>query len=79
MTFLSNSVIPLICFSQILNEGSFGFVLFEDLQKACDAVRHNILLKILEYYGIRSMCNDWFKYYLSDHKQFVCINGYNSD
>ena len=25
------------------------------------------------------LCNDWFKSYLSDCKQFVSINGYNSD
>ena len=30
-------------------------------------------------YGIRGVCNDWFKSYLSDRQQFVSINGYNSD
>ena len=38
-----------------------------------------ILLHKLEYYGIRGVCNDWFKSYLSDHKQFVSINGSNSN
>ena len=33
----------------------------------------------LEYYRIRGACNDWFKTYLSDRKQFVSINGYNSN
>ena len=50
-----------------------------DLQKAFDTVDHKILLHKLEYYGIRGVCNDWFKSYLSDGTQFVSINGYNSD
>ena len=48
-----------------------------DLKKTYDTVHRNILLKMLEYYGIRRVFNDWFKSNLSDHKQFVCINGYN--
>ena len=49
------------------------------MQKAFDTVDQKILLHKLEYYGIRGACNDWFKSYLSDRKQFVSINGYNSD
>ena len=64
---------------QSLDEGSFGCGIFVDLQKAFDTVDHKILLHKLEYYGIRGVCNDWFKSYLSDRKQFVSINGYNSD
>ena len=40
---------------------------------------HKILPHKLEYYGICYVCNGWFKSYLSNHKQFVSINGYNSD
>ena len=61
------------------DEGSFGCVIFVDLQKAFDNVDHKTLLQKLEYCGIRGVCNDWFKSYLSDRKQFVSINGYNSD
>ena len=64
---------------QTLDEGSFGCGIFVDLQKAFDTVDHKILLHKLEFYGIRGVCNDWFKSYLSDRKQFVSINGYNSD
>ena len=61
------------------DEGSFGCCIFVDLQKAFDTVDDKILLQKLEFYGIRGVCNDWFKSYLSDRKQFVSINGYNSD
>ena len=33
----------------------------------------------LEYYGIRGVRNDLFKSYLSYRKQFVFINGHDSD
>ena len=62
-----------------LDGGSFGCDIFVDLQKAFDTVDHKILLYKIEYHGIRGICNDWFKSYLSDRKQFVSINGYNSD
>ena len=64
---------------QSLDEGSFGCGISVDLQKAFDTVDHKILLHKLEYYGLRGICNDWFKSYLSDRKQFVSVNGYNSD
>ena len=60
-------------------EGSFSCGIFVDFQKAFDTVDHKILLHKLEYYEIRGICKDWFKFYLSDRKQFVSINGYNSD
>ena len=47
--------------------------------KGIYTVDHKILLRKLEYYGICGVCNDWFKSYLSDRKQFVSINDYNSD
>ena len=49
-----------------------------DLQKAFDTVDHEILLSKLDYYGIRGISNIWFKSYLSNRKQFVSINGYDS-
>ena len=52
--------------------------IFIDLQKAFDTVNHEILLLKLEYYGFRGIVNDWFKSYLSDRKQYVSVNGFNS-
>ena len=49
-----------------------------DLQKVFDTVDHEILLSKLDYYGIRGISNCWFKSYLSNHKEFVSINGYDS-
>ena len=40
---------------------------------------HDILLRKLEHYGARELANDWFKSSLSDRKQFVSINGHNSN
>ena len=59
---------------QFLDEVSFGCGIFVDLQKAFNTVDHEILLRNIEYYGIRGVCNYWFKSYLSDCKQFVSIN-----
>ena len=39
---------------------------------------HEIPLSKLEYYGIQGVSNNWFKSCLSNHKQFICINGYDS-
>ena len=49
-----------------------------DLQKALILVDHQILLAKLNHYGIRGVSNDWFKSYLSNHSQYVSINGYES-
>ena len=48
------------------------------MQKAFDTVDHQILLAKLNRNGIRGVSNDWFKSYLSNHNQYVSINGYES-
>ena len=44
---------------------------FVNLQKAFDTVDHNI--------RVRDIANCWFFSYLSNRKQFVTINGFNSE
>ena len=43
-----------------------------------DNVDHQILLAKLNHYGIPGVSNDQFKLYLSNHNQYVSINGYES-
>ena len=49
------------------------------LQKAFDTVDHEILLSKLDYYSIQGRLNNCFKSYLCNHKQFVSLNGYESE
>ena len=60
---------------QTLDEGYIGCGIFVDLQKAFDTLDHEVLLSKLDYYDIRGISNNWFKSYISNHKQFVSING----
>ena len=62
-----------------LNEGNISCGIFVDLQKAFNTDEHDILLSKLEQYGVHSFTNEWFKSYISNRKQYVSINGYDSN
>ena len=62
-----------------IDKCSYACGIFVDFQKAFDTVDHHMLLKKLEYYGVRGISNKWFASYLSNRKQFVSINGYKSN
>ena len=57
-----------------IDSGKIIFSIFLDFRKAFDSVNHKILLSKLETYGIRGVALDWFRSYLSNRSQYVCIN-----
>ena len=53
---------------------------FIDLKKGFVTVDHEILIKKLNFYGVRGgVGNDWIESYLTNRKQFVEINGCASE
>ena len=62
-----------------INNKTFVCGVFVDLWKAFDAVDHNILRHKLSHYGKRDIANCWFSSYLSNRKQFVTKNGFDSE
>lgn len=61
-----------------LDNKTFSCGVFVDLEKAFDTVNHAILIKKLDFYGIRGPANSWFSSYLSGRKQMVRLDGVNS-
>ena len=62
-----------------LDGGNIGCCIFVDLKKAFDTVEHDILLSKLEHYSVCGLANDWFQSHLTSRKQYVSINGYDSN
>ena len=59
-----------------IDKGNYACV---DFQKVFDTVDHRILMKKLEYYGVRGISSKWFVSYLSNRKQFLSVNGCKSN
>ena len=64
---------------ETIENKKYGCGVFIDLKKAFDTVNHHILLFKLEHYGIRGPALSWFKSYLTERKQFVHLNGVDSE
>ena len=61
--------------SKAMNSEKLVVGVFLDVSKAFDVLNRDILIYKLENAGIRGVCSNWFKSYLSGRKQRVCING----
>ena len=60
--------------TKAIDRGEYTVGIFLDLLKAFDTINHGILIKKLEYYGIRGLSQQWFKNYLMNRKQIVKYN-----
>ena len=64
--------------TQAIDNNEYCIGIFIDLSKAFDTLNHDILLKILEFYGIRGLPNLLLKSYLMNRKQYVLFNNITS-
>ena len=62
-----------------LDSSHFVAGVFVALEKAFDTVNHKILCEKLNYNGFRGTSNQLLSSYLEDRKQYVSINGFDSD
>ena len=80
-----STIHPVLQFLKSITESNdkstkdFTLAIFLDLSKAFDTISHNILLKKMEKYGIRGICNQWFSSYLQNRSQFVEYNHIKSN
>lgn len=63
---------------QALNNNLVTATVFCDYAKAFDCVNHDILIKKLNFYGIRGIPLNWFQSYLNNRKQLVRANDIDS-
>ena len=63
---------------ELVDSGNYVCGVFVDLEKAFDTVNHRILCEKLNYYGLRGNVNNLIQSYLTNRKQFVSVNGFNS-
>ena len=61
-----------------LDKGLKTGSVFLDVSKAFDVVPHRLLLRKLEYYGVRSNALMWFESYLTGRNQYVAIRDKSS-
>ena len=57
-----------------IDDELFTAVCFLDIEKCFPSLNHAILLKKLDWYGVRNEENLWFQNYLSNRKQAVSLN-----
>ena len=61
------------CYDALNNKKSI-ISIYLDFSKAFDTINHQLLCSKLDKYGFRGNINSWFKSYLNNRKQYVCID-----
>jgi hypothetical protein len=64
---------------EAMNDGQIVGACFLDISKCFDTIDHKLLMKKLDYYGIRNSELDWFQSYLMNRAQKVRCNGLTSE
>ena len=54
--------------NDVIHNSECLMAFYVDMFKVFDTVNHNILLKKLQYAGVRGRVFDWFRTYLTDRK-----------
>ena len=65
--------------TKAIDNNQYTIGVFIVLKKAFDTIHHDILLKKMQRYGIRGIALSWLESYLKDRKQFVHLNGVDSE
>jgi len=65
--------------AQSLDKKESTLAVYLDLSKAFDTLDHNLLLKKLNFYGIRGIPLNWFESYLRQRRQYVEYMKYKSE
>ena len=63
----------------LIDNGEYVCGVFVDLEKAFDTVHHDILCDKIKVYGLRGKINLLLKSYLTNRKQYVSVNGSDSE
>ena len=58
-----------------INKSNNVLSIFIDFSKAFDTVPHDLLIKKMEFYGIRGILSQWFRDYLTNRSQQTYVNG----
>ena len=62
-----------------MNTGEIPFNIYIDLSKVFDTLDHSILVKKLDYYGVKGTALDLCRDYLENRNKYVQIDTYKSD